>query len=72
VSDKLSIIATTFPQYDWMPQILGDVIEGATLTLLIDDGVDLHSYQPSVEDIAKLSNCDMFIHVGGLGYFSQM
>ncbi len=64
-TDKLSIIATTFPQYDWIRQILGDKIEGVTLTLLLDDGVDLHSYQPSVEDIAKISACDMFIHVGG-------
>lgn len=62
---KISIVATTFPQYDWVRQILGDKIDGAELTLLLDDGVDLHSYQPTVEDIAKISNCDMFIYVGG-------
>ncbi|MGI6175982.1 MAG: metal ABC transporter solute-binding protein, Zn/Mn family [Christensenellales bacterium] len=62
---KFSIIATTFPQYDWIQQILGEKIEDVELTLLLDDGVDLHSYQPTVEDIAKISSCDMFIHVGG-------
>lgn len=62
---KLSIIATTFPQYDWIRQILGDKADTIELTLLLDDGVDLHSYQPTVEDIAKISTCDMFIYVGG-------
>jgi zinc transport system substrate-binding protein len=64
-NEKLSIIATTFPQYDWIRQILGDKADTVELTLLLDDGVDLHSYQPTVEDIAKISACDMFIHVGG-------
>lgn len=63
--DKFSIVTTTFPQYDWVRQILGDKIDDVELTLLMDDGVDLHSYQPTVDDIAKISTCDMFIYVGG-------
>lgn len=63
--NKLHIVATTFPQYDWARQILGDKAADVELTLLLDDGVDLHSYQPTVEDIAKISTCDMFIYVGG-------
>jgi zinc transport system substrate-binding protein len=35
------------------------------LTLLLDSGVDLHSYQPTVDDILTISNCDVFIYVGG-------
>lgn len=62
---KISIVATTFPQYDWVRQILGDKIENVELKLLLNNGVDLHSYQPTVEDIAVISNCDMFIYVGG-------
>ena len=62
---KLHIVATTFPQYDWVRQILGNKFDTVELTLLLDDGVDLHSYQPTVEDIAKISTCDMFIYVGG-------
>ena len=62
---KISIVATTFPQYDWTREILGDQIENVDLTLLLDNGVDLHSFQPSVDDIAKISDCDMFIYVGG-------
>lgn len=64
-TDKLSIVATTFPQYDWVRHILGDKADDAELTLLLDNGVDLHSYQPTVEDIAKISTCDLFIYVGG-------
>ncbi|HBW05863.1 MAG TPA: zinc ABC transporter substrate-binding protein [Clostridiales bacterium] len=62
---KLSIVCTIFPEYDWTKQILGDEAKNVDLTLLLDDGVDLHSYQPSVEDIAKISTCDLFIYVGG-------
>ncbi len=64
-TDKLSIVATTFPQYDWIRQILGEKAENVQLTLLLDDGVDLHSYQPTVTDLVTVSGCDMFIYVGG-------
>ena len=33
--------------------------------MLLDNGVDLHSYQPTAEDIRKISECDLFIYVGG-------
>ena len=65
-SDKqLKIVTTIFPEYDWVKQILGDESSNADLTMLLDDGVDLHSYQPTAEDIAKISDCDLFIYVGG-------
>lgn len=64
-SNRLSIVVTTFPQYDWVRQILGDKANNVELTLLLDDGIDLHSYQPTVEDIAKISACDIFVFVGG-------
>ena len=64
-NDKLSIVVTTFPQYDWVREILGDRLNEIELTLLLDDGIDLHNYQPSVEDITKISTCDLFIYVGG-------
>ena len=65
LENKLCIVTTTFPQYDWVRQILGDKAVEIELVLLMDDGIDLHNYQPSVEDIAKISSCDMFIYVGG-------
>lgn len=62
---SLKIVATIFPEYDWVKQILGSKASKADITLLLDNGVDLHSYQPSAEDIVKISTCDMFIYVGG-------
>lgn len=64
-TEKLRIAATIFPVYDWVVNILGDNAANAELTLLLDNGVDLHSYQPTVDDIVKISTCDLFIYVGG-------
>ena len=61
----LSIVCTTFPQYDWVRQILGDHVNDVDLTLLMDNGVDLHNYQPSADDIIKIAQSDLFIYVGG-------
>ncbi|MCL2023262.1 MAG: metal ABC transporter substrate-binding protein [Oscillospiraceae bacterium] len=65
VADKKSIICTIFPQYDWVRQILGDSADEMNITLLLDNNIDLHNYQPSMDDIMKISNCDLFIYVGG-------
>ncbi len=62
---NLKIVATIFPEYDWVMNILGDNPGNADVTLLVDNGVDFHSYQPSADDILKISTCDMFIYVGG-------
>lgn len=62
---KLKIVATIFPEYDWVRCILGDNPAGAEITLMLDSGVDLHSFQPTAEDILKIANCDVFIYVGG-------
>ena len=51
---KLSVVAAVFPVYDWVKNILGDRAESVELTLLLDSGVDLHNYQPTVDDIVKL------------------
>lgn len=64
-SHKLSVVCTIFPEYDWVKQILGDKAEDAEITMLLDNGVDLHSYQPTADDIIKVSTCDLFIYVGG-------
>lgn len=63
--NKLKIVATIFPEYDWTREILGDRLEDVDLTLLLDNGTDLHSFQPAVKDIMKVSSCDLLIYVGG-------
>ena len=64
-TDKLSIVTTIFPEYDWVRAVLGDKADNAEVTMLLDNGVDLHSYQPTADDIVKISDCDLFLYVGG-------
>ena len=61
---KIQIVTTIFPEYDWVKSIVGDS-ENVEITMLLDNGVDLHSFQPTAQDIVKVSSCDMFIYVGG-------
>ena len=64
-TDKLSIVTTIFPEYDWVRTVLGDKADNAEVTMLLDNGIDLHSYQPTADDIVKISDCDLFLYVGG-------
>ena len=63
--EQLSVVCTIFPEYDWVKQILGDHASHAEITYLLDSGVDLHSYQPTAMDMAKIADCDLFVYVGG-------
>lgn len=64
-TDKIQIVTTIFPIYDWVVSVLGEKSANPEVTMLLDDGVDLHSYQPTAADILKISTCDLFIYVGG-------
>ncbi|MDD4565588.1 MAG: metal ABC transporter substrate-binding protein [Eubacteriales bacterium] len=61
-SDKISVVATIFPQYDFVREIAGDNVE---LTMLLPPGAESHSFEPTPQDITKIQNCDIFIYVGG-------
>ena len=62
---KVSIVATTYPQYDWLKNVLGDRVGAVNLKLLIKNGTDLHSYKPSAQDIAAIASADLVVYVGG-------
>ena len=62
---KISIVTTIFPEYDWVKEVVGENNDSVEITMLLDNGVDLHSYQPTAEDIMKVASCDVFIYVGG-------
>ena len=62
---KLQIVTTIFPVYDWVMNLLGAEAADAEVSMLLDNGVDLHSYQPTADDISRRSACDLFIYVGG-------
>ena len=58
---SLKIVTTIFPLYDWARNIAPD----AEITMLLDNGVDLHSYQPTADDIIKICDADVFLYGGG-------
>ncbi len=64
-SEPFSVVCTIFPEYDWVKEILGSHAENVEISYLLDDGVDLHNYQPTADDIVKISTCDLFVYVGG-------
>lgn len=63
--DKIKIIATVFPVYDWVREVIGNNTEDLEASLLLDKGVDMHSFQPTAEDMVKIADCDVFVYVGG-------
>ena len=63
--EEISIVTTIFPEYDWVREIMGDRFADAKVTMLRDNGVDLHSFQPTADDIMTIGTCDLFIYVGG-------
>ena len=61
---RVQIVTTSFPLYDWTRNIVGDT-EGVEITWLMDSGVDPHSFQPTTKDLVFVSDCDVFVYVGG-------
>lgn len=61
---KISVVTTIFPIYDWVCEVVGGD-ETVEIVMLLDSGVDLHSFQPTAADIMKIATCDVFIYVGG-------
>ncbi len=61
-NDNISVVTTVYPVYDWIRNIGGDKVN---VSYLLDNGVDLHNYQPTSEDIIKITTADIFIYIGG-------
>ena len=64
-NNGISIVATIFPIYDWVREIMGERIGQNDVSMLLETGVDIHNYQPTADDIMKIASCDLFIYVGG-------
>lgn len=60
--EKIQVVTTIFPQYDFVRQIAGEQVE---VSMLLKPGEETHSYEPTPRDILKIQNCDLFIYVGG-------
>ena len=64
-SGKLSVVCAGFAEYDWTRNIIGDASDKFEITYLLDDGSDPHSFQPSIIDMANISDADLFVYIGG-------
>lgn len=63
--EKITIVCTSFSAYDWVKELAGDELSHIRLRYLGKKGVDMHSFQPSAEDMAAIKSCDLLIYVGG-------
>lgn len=63
--EKIQIVTTIYPEYDWVKQVLGNRAKDAEVTLLLEDGENLHTYEPTAEDKKKIEESDLFVYVGG-------
>ena len=61
---KLKIITTIFPVYEWVSHVTAGT-QNTDVSLLLNKGVDMHSFQPTTKDIVNISDCDVFVYVGG-------
>ncbi len=62
--DRIVITTTIYPIYDWVCNIVEDNVN-VEVRYLLDKGSDLHSFQPSSNDIMNIIGSDLFIYVGG-------
>lgn len=60
--DRLSVVSTIFPAFDFTREIAGEYVD---LIMLLPPGAESHSFEPTTRDIITISECDVFIYVGG-------
>lgn len=58
-SDKLQVVTTFYPMYDFTKNVAGDK---ADVTLLLEAGTDTHGYEPSAKEVAAISDADVFVY----------
>ena len=62
-SNKISIVSTLFPIYDFAKEIGGDKV---SVTLLLPPGLEAHSFEPKPSDIIKINQANIFLYTGEL------
>ncbi len=60
--ERPSIVATSFPCYDFMRAVAGDA---ADVRLLIRPGTEVHTYEPTPKDILEIADAELFVYIGG-------
>lgn len=60
-NEKLNIVVTVYPVYDFAKEIVGDK---ANVSMLLSPGVEIHDYEPTPQDIIKIEESDLFFYLG--------
>lgn len=60
--DRLQVVVTVFPIYDFVRAVAGDT---ADIKMLIKPGSEVHAFEPTPSDMAAISECDLFAFIGG-------
>ncbi len=60
-SDKLNVMTTVFPTYDFVREIAHDEV---TVELLLKPGTDFHTFDPSIKEVLSIEESDLFIYIG--------
>ncbi|MCM3029218.1 metal ABC transporter substrate-binding protein [Niallia sp. MER 6] len=58
-SDKLKIITTFYPMYEFTKNVAGDK---ADVELLIPSTIEPHDWEPTPKDIGNIQNADLFVY----------
>ncbi|MBE7032089.1 MAG: zinc ABC transporter substrate-binding protein [Ruminococcaceae bacterium] len=63
--DKIDIVCTSFPIYDWVNEIIGKNADLFNVSLLARNG-DIHNFQPAAADMVKIHVADLLVCIGGV------
>ncbi|KAB1439873.1 metal ABC transporter substrate-binding protein [Candidatus Galacturonibacter soehngenii] len=61
-NEKLTVVTTLFPYYDFVRQIAGDKVNNM---MLLSPGMDAHSFEPTPANMIDVQKADVFIYNGG-------
>ncbi len=61
--DELTVVCTVFPLYDWVSNVVG-AVDGIRVILSVENGTDLHSFQPTAANIMDIADCDLLVCLG--------
>ena len=59
----ISVVCASFAEYDWVKNLTANT--DARVTLLADNGADMHSYQPTAADVLSIGKADLVVYNGG-------
>ncbi len=60
--DRYSVVVTNFAAYDMVRAVAGDLV---SLNMIIKPGAETHSFEPTPQNIVDISECGLFVYVGG-------